>query len=368
MKPKVSIITPVYNGERFIAQAIESVLAQTYPHWELIVVDDGSTDNTREVVARFTDPRIRYVYQENRGQAAALNHGLELARGEYVTTLDADDWLTPTSFQDRATYLDAHAEFDAVYCDGYYCGPSGEIIMRFSDNRVGNPTGDIYDSLVVTSLFAAGSAVMIRRELLLEHGLQYDESIMWCQDWDFYIRVSQWARFGYVDSCTVYYRLHGANMTQTMPSGRRLESLIRTRHKVLESARFADVSLAQKRAFFYGFLARDLAGRVKDQERVINSGPFRSLPQKEQARLLRQMATCYLLRGEYPSPLKRWLRSAWLLAPLDAKTGLVTMVSGLSLALAASLARAWHQSRQTGSSLSPFELAKGVPRQQVDDL
>src|SRR5215510_7816825 len=93
----VSVIMPAYNGERFIKQAIESVFAQTYPNWELIVVDDGSTDNTVQIISSFADSRIVYIHQENRGQAAALNHGLGIARGKYITTLDVDDWLTPNS-------------------------------------------------------------------------------------------------------------------------------------------------------------------------------------------------------------------------------------------------------------------------------
>ena len=107
----VSVLMPAYDGEAYIQQAIESVIAQTYPNWELIVVDDGSTDNTAGIVATYEDPRIRYTYQENRGQAAALNRGLDLAQGEYVTTLDTDDWFTPNSLLDRARFLDDHPEY-----------------------------------------------------------------------------------------------------------------------------------------------------------------------------------------------------------------------------------------------------------------
>lgn len=265
--PLCSIIIPCYNHAHYLPDALNSVLAQTYTDWEAIIVDDGSTDNTRAVAAQFTDPRIHYIYQENRGQTAALNRGLELVSGDYVTTLDADDWLTPASLLERVTCLEAHPELGAVYCDGYYCGSSGEILKRFSDNRSGNPTGDIYDALIISSVFGAGSPVMIRRAILHQHGLRYDESIVWCQDWDFYIRVSEWASFGYVDSPSVYYRLHESNMTLTMPEGRRLQSLIRTGRKVLDSARFTAVPLPQKRAFFYRFLVHDLKTESKIRKR-----------------------------------------------------------------------------------------------------
>ena len=89
----VSIVMPVFNGAVFLSQAITSVLDQEYPDWELIVIDDGSTDHSAEIIRSFAhhEPRIRYIYQQNAGQAAALNHGLNVMRGEFVTTLDADD-------------------------------------------------------------------------------------------------------------------------------------------------------------------------------------------------------------------------------------------------------------------------------------
>ena len=127
----VSIIMPAYNGEKFIDQAINSVIDQTYDNWELIVIDDGSQDGTKEIVQNYKDPRIRYFYQYNQGQAAALNKGLDLARGEFITTLDVDDWYTPTSLEDRIEFLISYPQFGAVYADGYYCDIHGNPIMLF---------------------------------------------------------------------------------------------------------------------------------------------------------------------------------------------------------------------------------------------
>src|SRR4030067_1139719 len=126
-----SIIMPVYNGEQYLRQAIDSVLAQTCPHWELVVVDDGSTDSTSAIVHSFSDERIRYTYEQNRGQTTALNRGLELARGEYVTTLDADDWLNADSLQARVDCLAAHEESGVAYGDGYYSNAAGKPGLGF---------------------------------------------------------------------------------------------------------------------------------------------------------------------------------------------------------------------------------------------
>ena len=106
--PRVSVIIPAYNGERFIAQAIASALDQPGHAVELIVVDDGSTDGTGEVVARF--PQVRYLRQANAGVGATRNHGLALSTSEFVTFLDQDDLVTPTKLETQLAYLDAHPE------------------------------------------------------------------------------------------------------------------------------------------------------------------------------------------------------------------------------------------------------------------
>lgn len=103
----VSIITPVYNGERFVVQTIESVLAQTYPHWEMLVVNDGSTDNSEAIVCRYVnqDSRIHYFYQSNKGSASARNHGLLEAKGRYVVFLDADDYWDSTFLEEQLQFM-----------------------------------------------------------------------------------------------------------------------------------------------------------------------------------------------------------------------------------------------------------------------
>jgi len=353
----VSIIMPVFNGERYLAQAIESVINQTYPHWELVVVDDGSTDNTAPIVKTYSDSRIRYTHQENRGQTAALNRGLELARGDYITTLDADDWLPATSLSERVNLLQQHPEFGVVYGDGFYCSEAGEPVLQFSKHMPTGVSGDVYGVIIVSPFYGTGATVLVRRQILNDHQIRYDESIVWCQDWDFYIRLAEKTAFGFVESATIYYRLHEAGMTLTMPKGRRLESLIRLRYKVLASARFNSVSTAQKSAFFYDFLLKDLQDRLQDQINIIESNEFRALPDNEQARLLRLVAIDYLLQNKHNDQVRQWLQKAWGHAPLDPKTSVVAMLSALSLNLARLVTKLWQSRRQPDVSLSPFELA-----------
>lgn len=347
---------PVYNGEAYIGEAIRSVLSQIYPHWELIIIDDGSTDGTSKIVAAFEDARIRYVYQENRGQAVALNHGFDLAKGDYVTTLDADDWYTQNSLSDRVSYLEQHPQFSAVYGNGYYCDESGRPLKLFSDYRKGNFEGNLYEKLVETSYFGTNSPVMFSRQSIDQQRLRYDESIYWSKDWDFFIRLAENTTFGYVDSIVSYYRLHGANMTLALPEGRRLDSLFRTKKKVLESARFANVPVSTKRIFFYTLLIENLSNKLELQEEIIASSQFCDLPNQEKARLLRLMAADYIIKEENVKKAKYWLRTAWKMTPSEPKSLFITIITHINKNLARRAIRSWRARQKREALISPLEM------------
>jgi len=353
----VSIVMPVYNGESFIGQAITSVLSQNYPKWELVVVDDGSTDSTARVVGEYSDPRIRYTYQKNRGQTAALNKGLELARGEFITTLDADDWLSPDSLKLRVEFLTKHPNFGVVYGDGIYTDENGKPLLRFTEQMPAGVQGDVYDPLIVSPFYGTGAAVMVRRDVIEGGNIRYDEAIVWCQDWDIYIRMAEKNKFGFINEIIVYYRLHGGGMTMTMPTGRRLDSLIRLRYKVLTSERIRTVAIKQKAAYFYDFLIKDLHGRIDDQTKVFLCEEFRGLPDKQQARLLRLTAIRYLLDGENIHISKKWLRQAWKFTPLDPKSFVAYFAVVINHDLARKLIGTWQSSHNQSGQKSPFELA-----------
>jgi glycosyltransferase involved in cell wall biosynthesis len=323
----VSVIMPAYNGERFIAQAIESVLMQAYSNWELIVVDDGSTDQTSEIISTFHDRRIVYIHQENRGQAAALNRGLESARGEYITTLDIDDWFTSNSLGDRAIFLANHPEYDVVYGDGFFCDPQGNQLQRFSELRTGEVVGDVFDVILSNSFFGTGANVMVRKSALEKYSIRYDESIVWCQDYDLYLRLAEKCSFGYVDSLMVWYRLHQGNMTMTMPAGRRRDSLLRTKLKVLESKRFSQTPANYKVAFFHHFIIQNLDNDIRTQMELMDHPGFKSLPKPEQAKLIRSCASGYLAVNKCMEEVRSLLNKSWKLNPFDLKTYFVIFLA-----------------------------------------
>ena len=128
---KFSIIIPTYNRADFLPKAIESVLAQTYTNWELIVVDDGSTDNTREVISKYSDERITYIYQENSERSAARNNGIEHAKGEYVCFLDSDNYMLPNRLEKIAKYITRGNKTACYYTDiEYFNEQSGSNTIK----------------------------------------------------------------------------------------------------------------------------------------------------------------------------------------------------------------------------------------------
>lgn len=130
MKPGlVSIVTPCYNGAKYIAETIESVLSQTYQNWEMIIVDDGSRDNSAEIVNRFTDSRIIYVYQDNAGSAAARNNGIRRADGQYIALLDADD-LWHSDFLEKQIAFMREKNAVCVFCSYRRINEQSQEILR----------------------------------------------------------------------------------------------------------------------------------------------------------------------------------------------------------------------------------------------
>jgi glycosyltransferase involved in cell wall biosynthesis len=369
----VSILMPVFNGGMYVGQAIDSVLRQTHEQWELVIVDDGSTDNTSDVIAGYSDARIRCVHQKNSGQTAALNRGLTLARGDYLTTLDADDWIPPDSLACRLMYLISNEDVGVAYGDGVYCHQGGDAIARFSERMPTGVSGDVFDTLVVSPFYGTGAAVMVRREVLERHQISYDESISWCQDWDIYIRLAAVTTFGFVDSPVVNYRIHDTAMTMTMPNRARWQSLIRLKNKVLAMERFGRVASAQKKAFFHEMLTKDLVGEAELLETLLGGVSFNSISRNDRAGLLRMAAIGWLHEGGEPETVARLLRKALIARPVDVKTLAVCLLIKINPALARSVTRRWQAThRDKGFGKSPFAVlcadAGGAGRSASDSV
>jgi glycosyltransferase involved in cell wall biosynthesis len=199
--PKVSVIVPAYNSAAYTVETVESVLGQTYRDFELIVVDDGSTDNTREAMERFGD-QIQYVYKENGGACSTRNMGIGMARGEYVACLDCDDLWLPEKLQRSVEALDAHSDWGLVFNHCYLIDAAGEIVgLTNYKFKLQNP----YRELLHDN-FIGSPTILMRRSCLDQVGL-YDENIFIPADWDLWIRIAAEYSIGYLDEPLSKYRM-----------------------------------------------------------------------------------------------------------------------------------------------------------------
>ncbi len=211
----VSIVIPAYNQERFIAQAIASALAQTHAWVEVIVVDDGSTDQTGEIAARFDDhASLTVVHQPNAGLPAARNRGLAEARGEFVCFLDSDDYLAPTYLERLLPALEADPSVAMAYCDVQMVDLDGEPAGDFSvaaARRI--VTGDIFESLLIGGYFPPHT-VLLRRAVLAEAGA-FDLALGGHADYELWLRLSALGhRAHFVDARLASYRVYEGSMSR----------------------------------------------------------------------------------------------------------------------------------------------------------
>ncbi|TYT23606.1 glycosyltransferase [Luteimonas viscosa] len=192
MRPETSVIIPTWNRRDLVARAIDSVLAQTREVGEIIVVDDGSTDGTGEVLAQRYGKRITYVAQANAGVSAARNRGLAMAQGRYLALLDSDDVWLPEKTARQAAFLEANPGIGLVLCDVIRVGVDGETIDVF-DRRRQIPADGPALQWVLRDPALAPLSVLMRREVYEDVG-GFDESLRTAEDLDFHLRVA--ARWG----------------------------------------------------------------------------------------------------------------------------------------------------------------------------
>lgn len=215
---KITVYIPTHNYEKYVEKAIQSVLSQTIKGWELIIINDGSTDNTSEILKKYMDhPGITVVEQERKGLNVSNNIALRLSRGDYIIRLDADDYFDENALLVLSNILDTHPEVGLVYPDYYRVDESGEIIDIERRKKIGEEV-DLLD------LPAHGACTMIRKSHLIELG-GYDETLS-CQDgYDLWIRFINRHKAYNVNVPLFYYRQHAKSLTQDK------RKILSTRHQ-----------------------------------------------------------------------------------------------------------------------------------------
>ena len=205
--PRVSIVVPVYNAERTLAATLRSVWAQTFGDFELLVVNDGSTDGTAALLAGQSDPRLRVISHRNAGVSASRNRGVAEARGEFVAFLDGDDLWTPDKLQAQVAALQGAPDAALVYSWTDLIDEAGRVIQRGS-HVVAN--GRVYPLLASRNFLDCGSTPLIRRSALIEAG-PFDETLKGGEDWDLWLRLATRHAFVCLPVVQVQYRVHGSS-------------------------------------------------------------------------------------------------------------------------------------------------------------
>ncbi|MGH8547797.1 MAG: glycosyltransferase [Methylococcales bacterium] len=214
MRPLVSVIIPSYNSEAYIAETIDSVLMQDYPAIELLIVDDGSTDRTLEVIQSYGQ-LLRLISQENRGVSAARNRGIQEAKGQFICLLDHDDYWYSDKISRQIGVFEAHPETAIVYSNhtlwhadsaGIFPDPDSFNRISVNDDIDHDFSGWIYHLLLLDCWVLTGTA-MIRSEVFRKCGV-FDESLPFSEDWDLWIRISRAYPYQKLRNVTTLYRQH----------------------------------------------------------------------------------------------------------------------------------------------------------------
>ena len=226
-QPLVSIVMAAYNSAPYMPEAIRSVIGQSYPNWELHIINDGSKDNTAEVVRPFlTDTRIIYHEQENKGQASAKNCGLRAARGDFIAFLDADDMWSLDKLEKQLPVFTEHPEAGLVHTNVMLITESGEPL---GSPQRSYPQGWISGDLLIDNR-VNGMASILRRECLDRVGI-FDESMSMGIDYDLWLRISAQYQILFLDEVTYFYRQWSGQMSHRYEE--RMDCAIRIMEKFL---------------------------------------------------------------------------------------------------------------------------------------
>ncbi|MBO3457552.1 glycosyltransferase [Aetokthonos hydrillicola Thurmond2011] len=201
--PLISVIIPVYNGEKTIRETIESALNQTFYDLEIIVIDDGSKDSSWNIVSSIKDPRIKLFKYKNSGVAVSRNRGLAHASGEFIAFLDADDLWTPDKLEAQFKALQTNPEAAVAYSWVNYITENGEFFRLGSHTSI---NGSIYEKLLVENILENGSNPLIRKQALTEVG-DFNQALSPADDWDMWLRLAVRYHYVAVSRPQILYRM-----------------------------------------------------------------------------------------------------------------------------------------------------------------
>lgn len=213
----ISVIIPTYNCAKYLAEAIGSVSRQNFRDFEVIIIDDGSTDNTKEVVECCTQSlnnEIKFISQENKGLACARNAGIHAAAGKYIALLDADDMWLPNRLKEGVSLLEQQREIGLAHSNITFISENGNC-LNTPDRNKHFLTGYIFEYLLLRKAHISCPTVLVRRECFKHLGL-FDENLtrLGCEDRELWLRLSRKYKIAYIDKVLAYYRLRKDSMSK----------------------------------------------------------------------------------------------------------------------------------------------------------
>lgn len=218
--PRVSVVMPVYNGEKYLREAIDSILTQTYRDFEFIIVNDGSTDASEAIILSYHDDRIVYLKNEkNSGICVTLNKGLAAARGKYIARMDCDDISLPMRLETQYQYMESHKKIALIGSDFIIFGDGEERLRELPHNPAFCKMGLLFNS------FTAHPSVMMRRSVLVNYNLSYKNEYRGLEDFELWWQVAKVAELSNINKPLLRYRIHPQQVTQKVDERQRQQSL-----------------------------------------------------------------------------------------------------------------------------------------------
>jgi glycosyltransferase involved in cell wall biosynthesis len=292
--PKVSVVIPAYNAMTYLPETVKSVLQQTFTDYEVLIINDGSSDQIVEWVSQVTDPRVRIVSQQNQGVSAARNTGIAQAQGEYIAFLDADDLWEPTKLEKQLRCLEANPSVGLVYTWTALIDQFGQPTRRVWVSHV---EGKVWEQIVVDDMISNGSSPMVLRRCFETAGV-FDPNISSSEDRDMWTRIAAHYPFAVVKEFLTLYRRHPHNTTN------KRQKMIQDLRQVIEKTfQSAPLELLYLRNRSYGVMNLFQAWNSIDERNYKEAMHFR-----QQALLhhpqLRYSEKC--LRLSFAIAMMRW--------------------------------------------------------------
>lgn len=296
----ISVVIPTYNAEKTIQETVFSVQSQTFSDIEIIIINDGSTDRTLEIIQNISDSRIKVFSYKNRGLPTARNRGIAQATGEFISFIDADDLWTPDKLERQLAALESHPEAGIAYSWTQLIDEQGHFLHRY------HPVffeGDVYTEILVNNFVSNGSNILVRKETVLSVG-EFDSTLKSCEDWDFYIRLAAKYHFAIVPDWQILYRQSSTAMSSKV--------------EVMKTSALVVISKAYESAppEYQHLKSRSLSWIYEycTQQYLRCSNDLKSVQVATQTFWKAvQLRPQVLLEG-YGQSLARWLIKRWLLA------------------------------------------------------